>query len=39
MEAPTENKEIIFLLADDHSIVRQGIAILIDEIVPNSKVY
>jgi len=39
MEAPIENKEIVFLLADDHSIVRQGIAILIDEIVPNSKVY
>ncbi|MDN5479791.1 MAG: response regulator transcription factor, partial [Chryseobacterium sp.] len=25
--------------ADDHSIVRQGMEILIDEIVPNSKVY
>ncbi|AZA51435.1 DNA-binding response regulator [Chryseobacterium carnipullorum] len=34
-----ENKEIVFLLADDHSIVRQGMEILIDEIVPNSKVY
>ncbi|NML71699.1 response regulator transcription factor [Chryseobacterium sp. RP-3-3] len=34
-----ENKEIVFLLADDHSIVRQGMEILIDEIVPNAKVY
>ncbi|KFE97228.1 response regulator [Chryseobacterium luteum] len=39
MEAPGENKEIVFLLADDHSIVRQGMAILIDEIVPNAKIY
>lgn len=34
-----ENKQIVFLLADDHSIVRQGMEILIDEIVPNAKVY
>lgn len=34
-----ENKEITFLLADDHSIVRQGIEILINDIVPNSKIY
>ncbi|HCA06107.1 MAG TPA: DNA-binding response regulator [Chryseobacterium sp.] len=34
-----EDKEIVFLLADDHSIVRQGMAILIDEIVPNAKIY
>jgi DNA-binding NarL/FixJ family response regulator len=39
MEEPIENNEIVFLLADDHSIVRQGIAILIDEVVPNSKIY
>ncbi|SHM91537.1 response regulator transcription factor [Chryseobacterium carnipullorum] len=39
MGIPIENKEIVFLLADDHSIVRQGMEILIDEIVPNSKVY
>lgn len=34
-----ENKEIVFLLADDHSIVRQGMEILIEEIVPNAKVH
>ncbi|PIF45527.1 DNA-binding NarL/FixJ family response regulator [Chryseobacterium sp. 52] len=39
MGEPIENKEIVFLLADDHSIVRQGMEILIDEIVPNAKVY
>ncbi|WP_291873091.1 response regulator transcription factor [Chryseobacterium sp.] len=39
MEEPIEDKEIVFLLADDHSIVRQGMAILIDEIVPNAKIY
>lgn len=39
MGAPIENKEIIFLLADDHSIVRQGIEIIIDDIVPNAKIY
>ncbi|PQA89907.1 DNA-binding response regulator [Chryseobacterium shigense] len=39
MGIPIENKEIVFLLADDHSIVRQGMEILIDEIIPHSKVY
>lgn len=39
MEEPIENKEVVILLADDHSIVRQGIAILVDEVVPNSIVY
>lgn len=39
MELPIEDKEIIFLLADDHSIVRQGIGIIIDEIVPNAVIY
>ncbi|KMQ61374.1 LuxR family transcriptional regulator [Chryseobacterium angstadtii] len=39
MEMPVENKEIVFLLADDHSIVRQGMAILIDEIVPNATIH
>ncbi|KAA2220776.1 response regulator transcription factor [Chryseobacterium sediminis] len=34
-----QNKEIIFLLADDHSIVRQGMEIVISDIVPNAKVY
>jgi len=39
MELKIENKEIIFLLADDHSIVRQGMEIVINEIAPNAKVY
>ncbi|WP_171006225.1 response regulator transcription factor [Chryseobacterium sp. 2VB] len=39
METPIQNKEIIFLLADDHSIVRQGMEIVISDIVPNAKVY
>lgn len=39
MEQPTEHKEIVFLLADDHSIVRQGMALLIDEILPDARVY
>lgn len=39
METPLQNKEIIFLLADDHSIVRQGMEIVISDIVPNAKVY
>ncbi|MBT2621858.1 response regulator transcription factor [Chryseobacterium sp. ISL-6] len=39
IELPNENKEIRFLLADDHSIVRQGIEIIIDEIVPNAIIY
>ena len=39
MELPVENKEIIFLLADDHSIVRQGLEIVISEIVPNARIY
>ncbi|KAB1231328.1 response regulator transcription factor [Chryseobacterium viscerum] len=34
-----QNKEIIFLLADDHSIVRQGMEIVISDIVPQAKVY
>ncbi|MBP2616303.1 response regulator transcription factor [Chryseobacterium jejuense] len=36
---PIENKETIFLLADDHSIVRQGMEIVINDIAPNAKVY
>ncbi|SIQ52773.1 two component transcriptional regulator, LuxR family [Chryseobacterium sp. RU37D] len=39
MEEPIEDKGIIFLLADDHSIIRQGIEIVISDIVPNAKVY
>lgn len=39
MEMPIQNKEIIFLLADDHSIVRQGMEIVISDIVPQAKVY
>lgn len=39
METPIQNKGIIFLLADDHSIVRQGMEIVISDIVPNAKVY
>ncbi|MGG7438595.1 response regulator transcription factor [Chryseobacterium arthrosphaerae] len=39
MEQPMENKEIVFLLADDHSIVRQGMEIVISDIVPDAKVY
>jgi len=39
METPIQNKEIIFLLADDHSIVRQGMEIVISDIIPNAKVY
>ncbi|MDR6457450.1 DNA-binding NarL/FixJ family response regulator [Chryseobacterium vietnamense] len=39
METRIQNKEIIFLLADDHSIVRQGMEIVISDIVPNAKVY
>lgn len=39
MELPMENKEITFLLADDHSIVRHGMAIMIDEIAPNAIVH
>ncbi|REC47493.1 response regulator transcription factor [Chryseobacterium pennipullorum] len=39
MELPVENREIVFLLADDHSIVRQGIEIIIDDIAPHAKVY
>ncbi|MGX5683022.1 LuxR C-terminal-related transcriptional regulator [Chryseobacterium cucumeris] len=39
METAIQNKEIIFLLADDHSIVRQGMEIVISDIVPNAKVY
>lgn len=36
---PIENREITFLLADDHSIVRQGMEIVITDIVPNAKIY
>lgn len=36
---PIENREITFLLADDHSIVRQGMEIIISDIAPNAKVY
>lgn len=36
---PIENREIVFLLADDHSIVRQGMEIVISDIAPNAKVY
>lgn len=39
MELPIENREIVFLLADDHSIVRQGMEIVISDIAPNAKVY
>ncbi|WES98371.1 response regulator transcription factor [Chryseobacterium arthrosphaerae] len=39
MEQPMENKEIVFLLADDHSIVRQGMEIVISDIVPDAKIY
>ena len=39
MEIPIENKEIIFLLADDHSIVRQGMEIVINDIAPNATIY
>lgn len=39
MELPIENKEITFLLADDHGIVRQGMALTINEIIPNAKIY
>ncbi|WP_185145120.1 response regulator [Chryseobacterium viscerum] len=39
MEMPIQNKEIIFLLADDHSIVRQGMEIVISDIAPQAKVY
>lgn len=39
MGTPIENKEIVFLLADDHSIVRQGIGIIISDIIPHSKVF
>ncbi|WP_185126226.1 response regulator transcription factor [Chryseobacterium sp. MYb7] len=39
MEISIQNKEIIFLLADDHSIVRQGMEIVISDIVPEATVY
>ncbi|ROH99516.1 response regulator transcription factor [Chryseobacterium daecheongense] len=39
MELPIENREITFLLADDHGIVRQGMALTINEIIPNAKIY
>ncbi|MDR2235012.1 MAG: response regulator transcription factor [Chryseobacterium sp.] len=39
METPIENREITILLADDHSIVRQGMEIVISDIVPNATFY
>ncbi|MCW3162757.1 response regulator [Chryseobacterium oryctis] len=39
MEQELESKEIVFLLADDHSIIRQGMEMIIDDVVPNYKVY
>ncbi|WP_407480628.1 LuxR C-terminal-related transcriptional regulator [Elizabethkingia meningoseptica] len=36
MELQTEDRGITFLLADDHSIVRQGMEITINEYVPNA---
>ncbi|CAM3621807.1 response regulator transcription factor [Elizabethkingia occulta] len=39
MELQTEHKEITFLLADDHSIVRHGIEIVIHECIPDATVY
>ncbi|MEJ5051473.1 response regulator transcription factor [Chryseobacterium culicis] len=39
METPIQNKEIVFLLADDHSIVRQGMEIVISDIIPHAKIY
>lgn len=39
METSILNKEITFLLADDHSIVRQGMEIVISDIAPNARVY
>lgn len=39
MESQVDNKEITFLLADDHSIVRQGLQIIINEIFPNAIIY
>jgi len=39
MELPIENKEITFLLADDHSIVRHGMALTINEIFPNAIIH
>ncbi|AQX06609.1 response regulator transcription factor [Elizabethkingia meningoseptica] len=38
MEQQTEDRAIKFLLADDHSIVRQGMEITINEYVPNAKI-
>ena len=39
MELPVENREITFLLADDHSIVRQGMEIIISDIVPQARIF
>ncbi|KFF26539.1 response regulator [Chryseobacterium vrystaatense] len=39
MGLPIEDREITFLLADDHSIVRQGMEIIISDVVPNATVY
>lgn len=39
MELPIENKETTFLLADDHSIVRQGMEIIISDMIPDAKIY
>lgn len=38
-ELPLENREIVFLLADDHSIVRQGMEIIISDLVPEATIY
>ncbi|EJL68545.1 LuxR C-terminal-related transcriptional regulator [Chryseobacterium populi] len=38
-ELPIENKKIVFLLADDHSIVRQGMEIIISDLVPDATIY
>lgn len=39
MEILIENREITFLLADDHSIVRHGMALTINEIFPNATIH
>ncbi|MEY8759014.1 LuxR C-terminal-related transcriptional regulator [Chryseobacterium tongliaoense] len=39
IKLPLENREIVFLLADDHSIVRQGMEIIISDLVPDATIY
>ncbi len=34
-----QNKKISFLLGDDHNIVRQGIAIVVEEVFPNAEIH